>query len=305
MEIFVYSFFFFLNNLIHHDQRVINLLRTVPYVLVATILLDPRFRHDYYLFFDTRVASRMQKQRSAVFVSTLILVLLIGFASAFHPLFTRQQPSGAAVAFAGSVSVSATDNANSMADTTPQEKAADNEKNNNNSCDNTTGDMLFGRFVIPEASVFCRSTRAAAFVNLRPIVPGHVLVVPQTIVPHMADLEEADYTALWSLVRKVQTALKKAYPDTTAFNVAVQDGKAAGQSVPHVHVHILPRSGGDFERNDDVYDALEAWSPTEAMAISKKSTDIAVPDDSDRIDRTTQQMADEAAMYRRLLEDLE
>lgn len=236
----------------------------------------------------------MQKQRlPAAFVSTLFFVLLVGFASAFHPISTRQPPSGA------SVSVSATDNANSsMTDTTtPQKKST---KTNN-----TTGDMLFGRFVIPEASVFCRSKRAAAFVNLRPIVPGHVLVVPQTIVPHMADLEEADYTALWSLVRNVQTALKQAYPETTAFNVAVQDGKAAGQSVPHVHVHILPRSGGDFERNDDVYDALEAWAPTKAMADSKESTDIAVPDDSDRIDRTIQQMADEASMYRRLLEELE
>jgi bis(5'-adenosyl)-triphosphatase len=253
----------------------------------------------------------MQKQRlPAVFVFTLFIVLLTDFVSAFYQFSTRQPPPGArALAFvAGSSSgsgpgpVSATDNANSsMADTaTPQERSTNNERNNN-----ATGDMLFGRFVIPEASVFCRSKRAAAFVNLRPIVPGHVLVVPQTTVPRMADLEEADYTALWSLVRKVQAALKQAYPDTTAFNVAVQDGKAAGQSVPHVHVHILPRSGGDFERNDDVYDALEAWAPTKAMVYSKESTDIAVPDDSDRIDRTIEQMADEASMYRRLLEELE
>ena len=37
-----------------------------------------------------------------------------------------------------------------------------------------------------------------------------------------------------------------------------QDGETAGQSVPHVHVHCLPRRTGDFKRNDDVYDALDA-----------------------------------------------
>ena len=37
-----------------------------------------------------------------------------------------------------------------------------------------------------------------------------------------------------------------------------QDGETAGQSVPHVHVHCLPRKAGDFKRNDDVYDALDA-----------------------------------------------
>lgn len=44
----------------------------------------------------------------------------------------------------------------------------------------------------------------------------------------------------------------------------MQDGPAAGQSVPHVHIHILPRRAGDFERNDQVYDAIEASSKQEA-----------------------------------------
>jgi len=115
-------------------------------------------------------------------------------------------------------------------------------------------------------------------------------------------LEDSDYTALWGMVRTAQSTLRRAYPATTAFNVAVQDGRDAGQSVPHVHVHILPRCAGDFERNDDVYDALEAWAPTTAMASVKKNTNIEVLDDADRIDRTPEEMADEASIYRRLLE---
>jgi diadenosine tetraphosphate (Ap4A) HIT family hydrolase len=37
----------------------------------------------------------------------------------------------------------------------------------------------------------------------------------------------------------------------------MQDGPAAGQTVPHVHIHVLPRKPGDFEKNDDVYDELD------------------------------------------------
>mmetsp|Transcript_104732 Transcript_104732/g.213591 ORF Transcript_104732/g.213591 Transcript_104732/m.213591 type:complete len:174 (+) Transcript_104732:299-820(+) len=162
--------------------------------------------------------------------------------------------------------------------------------------------MRFGRFVVPDSSVFCKTERAAAFVNLRPIVPGHVLVVPLAIVPRLGDLSGDDYDALWRLVRTVQSVLLSAYPETTAFNVAVQDGKAAGQSVPHAHVHVLPRAGGDLSRNDDVYEALDAWAPTVAMAGEKERTDMAVPEDSERTDRTERAMADEAALYRGILE---
>eukprot|EP00536_Pseudo-nitzschia_multiseries_P018035 jgi/Psemu1/227558/e_gw1.2077.8.1 len=191
------------------------------------------------------------------------------------------------------------------AEASPSSTTVANEETNDD------GSMRFGKFLIPEASIFghspsssgaataaAASKKAFAFVNLRPIVPGHVLVAPTRVVPHLSDLTADEYTELWNLVRSVQSVLKKAYPGTTAFNVAVQDGRAAGQSVPHVHVHLLPRAGGDLERNDDIYDALEAWAPTEAMAEAKEKTDIEVPDDADRVDRTMQMMADEAAMYR-------
>mmetsp|Transcript_28221 Transcript_28221/g.68675 ORF Transcript_28221/g.68675 Transcript_28221/m.68675 type:complete len:219 (+) Transcript_28221:258-914(+) len=178
------------------------------------------------------------------------------------------------------------------------------------SSDGGGDDMRFSKFQIPSKSIFYRTRFSAAFVNLRPIVPGHVLIMPERIVPRLNDLCDDEYDDLWRSVRNVQKILQRQYPDSAAFNIAVQDGKAAGQSVPHVHVHVLPRKGGDFERNDQVYDELEAWAPTQRDAITKKeSADnrdyLDVPDDEDRKDRTMEQMADEAAQYRKIFTELE
>jgi bis(5'-adenosyl)-triphosphatase len=116
-------------------------------------------------------------------------------------------------------------------------------------------------------------------------------------------LRDDEYTDLWATVRVVQEALQRYYTQCEAFNVAVQDGLAAGQSVPHVHVHILPRVPGDYERNDDIYNDIEHWAPRddfELKTADAKSLDV--PDDADRKDRTPEDMAEEAALYRDILQ---
>lgn len=109
-----------------------------------------------------------------------------------------------------------------------------------------------------------------------------------------------EHDDLWRSVRSVQSALKRQY-NCDAFNVAVQDGVGAGQSVPHVHVHILPRYRGDWERNDDIYDQLESWAPRDEMSVNKPK--IVVPVDSERRDRTVDEMAEEALLYRSLFDE--
>lgn len=158
--------------------------------------------------------------------------------------------------------------------------------------------MLFGRFKIPASHVFFKSQYSFGFVNLRPIVPGHVLISSKRVVPRLSDLNDEEYSDLWSTVRATQATLEKKY-GPSAFNVAVQDGVSSGQSVPHVHVHILPRSEGDLERNDDVYDELQEWAPRHELSNEKPKLDV--PEDADRKDRTTDQMAEEAASYRELM----
>ncbi len=58
------------------------------------------------------------------------------------------------------------------------------------------------------------------------------------------------------LVQRVGRCVQRHY-SADALTVTLQDGPAAGQTVPHVHVHVLPRRWGDFEPNDRVYDAVD------------------------------------------------
>ena len=67
------------------------------------------------------------------------------------------------------------------------------------------------------------------------------------------------------------------------------------------HVHILPRRQGDYQRNDDIYTDLEIWAPRPELQVTQSK--LKVPEDGDRRDRTLQEMADEAAVYRKILEE--
>lgn len=60
-------------------------------------------------------------------------------------------------------------------------------------------------------------------------------------------------------MKRVSRGVEQHYA-ADALTVTLQDGPAAGQTVPHVHVHVLPRRWGDFDPNDKVYDAIDEAS---------------------------------------------
>ena len=70
-----------------------------------------------------------------------------------------------------------------------------------------------------------------------------------------------------TLVQRVGRGVEQQY-NAAALTVTLQDGPAAGQTVPHVHVHVLPRRWGDFEPNDKVYDAIDDASKEELQPRS-------------------------------------
>ena len=86
----------------------------------------------------------------------------------------------------------------------------------------------------------CRGENWAAFLDVFPRAEGHTLVVPANPVQRIADLSKDDLADLFSGVKETQKKLS-AYFKTTDFTVVVHDGPLAGQEIPHVHIHVIPR----------------------------------------------------------------
>jgi diadenosine tetraphosphate (Ap4A) HIT family hydrolase len=86
---------------------------------------------------------------------------------------------------------------------------------------------------------------AVAIPDAFPVAEGHMLVVPKRHVASLFDLPDDEQAAIWRLVAKVRGKLaSELHPD--GFNVGVNDGPAAGQTVPHAHVHVIPCRAGDI-----------------------------------------------------------
>ena len=83
-----------------------------------------------------------------------------------------------------------------------------------------------------------------AFLTNIPITPGHTLVAPKRIVETMDELTKEELIDIFTLTRLVKDALRKTY-NAEGFNFAWNEGADYGQSVPHFHLHIVPRTPGD------------------------------------------------------------
>ena len=127
-----------------------------------------------------------------------------------------------------------------------------------------SGTFSFGPHICKSSQAFYETPLSICFVNIKPIVPGHVLVIPKRVCPRFADLSVEEVTDLWTTVHKLCPVLERHY-GCEALNLAIQDGRASGQSVPHVHVHMLPRKPDDFKRNDDIYEELESQALDKAF----------------------------------------
>jgi diadenosine tetraphosphate (Ap4A) HIT family hydrolase len=94
------------------------------------------------------------------------------------------------------------------------------------------------------ARIYAENDVALALPDAYPIAEGHTLVVPKRHVASIFDLSDEEQAALWKLVAQVRAKL---WHDLACdgFNVGVNDGQAAGQTVPHAHVHVIPRRKGD------------------------------------------------------------
>lgn len=89
------------------------------------------------------------------------------------------------------------------------------------------------------------NSHAQAFLTIAPVVPGHTLITPIRCVATMEELQPFEVTAIFALQGALRPALERFF-GAEAFNFAWNEGIIAGQTVPHFHLHMLPRRQGDI-----------------------------------------------------------
>jgi histidine triad (HIT) family protein len=121
-----------------------------------------------------------------------------------------------------------------------------------------------------EASIVYEDERTVTFLDLRPVATGHLLVAPRRHAASLAELDPEDGAQLFRVGMQAAAALR-----AEGVNFFLADGEAAGQTVSHVHLHVIPRRrgdglgfrhGADFTARDraeldaTAADIREAWS---------------------------------------------
>ncbi|KEQ56664.1 HIT-like protein HinT [Marine Group I thaumarchaeote SCGC AAA799-E16] len=105
-------------------------------------------------------------------------------------------------------------------------------------------DCIFCKIIAKEipCKILGETSSSISFLDAFPLAKGHVLVIPKNHHQKIQDMSNDENADLFSLVHKM---ISKVDSITGATLVAVHNGKEAGQEVPHVHVHLVPRSSDD------------------------------------------------------------
>jgi diadenosine tetraphosphate (Ap4A) HIT family hydrolase len=118
---------------------------------------------------------------------------------------------------------------------------------------------------LTESRIRFQCKEAIAVDDAYPVSPGHTLVIPRRHVGSYFELSDRERLALSRLLDQTQRDLAaRMMPD--AYTIGINDGPAAGQSIPHVHVHLIPRYRGDRENPRGgvrwvLPDKADYWTP--------------------------------------------
>lgn len=111
-------------------------------------------------------------------------------------------------------------------------------------------ESLFERIISGElaGSFVYRDELCVAIMDLYPLNPGHVLVIPRQAVSKLSDLAPNTAEHLFGVAQKILRAIETSGLRCEGANLFLSDGPVAGQDVPHVHLHVVPRFAGDGMR---------------------------------------------------------
>jgi len=124
------------------------------------------------------------------------------------------------------------------------------------------------------ADLVLETADVVAFLDHRPLFPGHTLVVPRTHVETLRDLDDATRDELFAQVQRMAAAVQDATASAGSF---VAMNNVVSQSVPHVHVHVVPRNRKDglrgfFWPRTRYTDATEAAAVAESIRVALSAT---------------------------------
>ena len=98
----------------------------------------------------------------------------------------------------------------------------------------------------PSREIIKSTPLAYAIFDIFPVSKGHALIIPKNHCSDYFDLTKEEQSELWSLVNSVKEIVQNKYnPD--GFNIGVNINESAGQTISHVHIHLIPRHIGDVD----------------------------------------------------------
>ena len=106
---------------------------------------------------------------------------------------------------------------------------------------------IFSKILAGEvpASFVYRDDKVAAFMDIQPINPGHVLLIPLKQVEYFYELDDETCQHLMKLAKTISKAIRASGIRCEGINLFLADGESAGQEVAHCHLHVFPRFEGD------------------------------------------------------------
>ena len=105
------------------------------------------------------------------------------------------------------------------------------------------GDCVF--CAMADEKIVAQNALAYAVHDITPVTPLHTLILPRRHVPCYFDLETDERRAIDELIDAMQRTARADDPAVAGFNIGVNIGKVAGQTIFHCHVHLIPRRPGD------------------------------------------------------------
>lgn len=112
-----------------------------------------------------------------------------------------------------------------------------------------TENCLFCKIIsgeIPSNKVY-EDNAVFAFLDIYPASEGHTLIAPKKHYSNFTEMSAEDVASLFEAARKITAAVEKTF-SAQGSNIGINNGEVAGQEVPHVHVHVIPRKKGDGGR---------------------------------------------------------